>query len=40
MVSLEVEPKKKKLWNQNIYIGERDMGSDETYSAMVRACPE
>ena len=31
--------KKKKPWNHNIHKGERDMGSDETYSAMVRVCP-
>ena len=41
MVILEAEQKKKKKpWNHNIHKGERDMGSDETYSAMVRVSPD
>ena len=39
MVILEFKKKKKTTWNHNIHKGERDMGSDETYSAMVRVCP-
>ena len=30
----------KNPWNHNIHKGERDMRSDETYSAMVRVCPD
>ena len=32
--------KKKKPRNYNIHKGEREMGSDETYSAMVRVSPD
>ena len=35
-----LETEQKKPWNHNIHKGERDMRSDETYSAMVRVCPD
>ena len=31
---------KKTPWKHNTHKGERDMGSDKTYSAMVRVCPD
>ena len=38
MVILEAE--QKKPWNHNMHKGERDMRTDEIYSAMVRVFPD